>query len=139
MPVLPNHFISHQWLRELKRRGTRTMVAVHFRIPDREAVVVGHYNSAHTPMTAARAAKVIMDAADARGYEVVIPRKVQPREIHAVRDVKQVVGWRYYPGAHGKYLCGCPVCMPRGSIRSRKFKDAFETAMNPERRPRRAG
>ena len=109
------------------------MIGVHFRVPDRELVVVGHYNSAHLEMTAARAARIIMAAPDARGYEVVIPRKIEPKEIHAVRAVNQVVGWRYSPDSHGKYLCGCPVCVPRGSIKGRKVRDKFEAAMNPDR------
>jgi len=133
MPVLPDYFLSHQWVRELKRSGAKTMIGVHFRVPDRELVVVGHYNAAHLEMTAARAARVIREATDARGYEVVIPRKVEPTEIHAVRAVNQIVGWRYYPDSHGKYLCGCPVCVPRGSIKGRKVRDKFEAAMNPGR------
>jgi hypothetical protein len=134
MPVLPNYFTSHQWLRELKRRGAQTMLGVYFRIPDREAVVVGHYNQAHTPMTAARASRVIMEAPDPRGYEVIIPRKIAAKELHAVRPVPQVTGWRYYPGAHGKYVCACPVCVPKGSIKSRTLRDAFEASMKPDRR-----
>src|SRR5688572_16597427 len=139
MPVLPNYFISHQWLRELKRRGAKTMVGVYFRLPDREAIVVGHYNAAHAPMTAARAVRVIMAASDARGYEVVIPRKIEPVDIHAVRPIRQVVGWRYYPDAHGKYLCACPVCVPKGSIKSRRLREAFELSMDPEFRAGRVG
>src|SRR5262252_5945174 len=81
MPVLPNYFVSHQWMRELKRRGPRTMVGVYFKVPDREAVLVGHYGRQHTPMTASRAVRVIMDAADARGYEVLLPRKIEAQEI----------------------------------------------------------
>ncbi len=131
MPVLPNYFVSHQWLRELKRGGSKSMVGVHFRIADREAVVVGHYRAAHEAMTAARAVRLIMAAADARGYEVLIPRKIEPSEIHAIRPVSQVIGWRYYPDAHGKRPCGCPVCIPRGSIKSRRLRDAFEASMNP--------
>jgi hypothetical protein len=139
MPVLPNYFTSHQWLRELKRRGARTLMGVYFRIPDREGVVVGHYNQAHTPMTAARASRVIMEAPDPRGYEVIIPRRIEAKELHGVRPVPQVTGWRYYPGAHGKYLCGCPVCVPKGSIKSRALRDAFEASMNPERGEADAG
>jgi hypothetical protein len=33
MPVLKNFMVGHQWLRELKRNGGRTLCAVHFRIP----------------------------------------------------------------------------------------------------------
>ena len=46
---------------------------------------------------------------------------------------------RYYPDAHGKYVCGCPVCVPPGSIKSRKLRQALETSMNPERSSRGAG
>lgn len=132
MPVLPNYFASHQWLRELKRRGVRSMIGVYFRLPDREPVVVGHHKRAHLPMTCARAAALVMGLADARGYEIFLPRKVEPDEIHAFRSVPQIVGWRYFPDAHGKRVCGRPVCVPRGSIRSRALRDAFEQSLGPE-------
>src|SRR3954465_15440741 len=100
MPVLPNYFISHQWMRELKRRGIRTMVGVHFRLSDREPVLVGHYGLKHTPMSASRAVHVVMDASDARGYEVLIPRKIEAKEIVGIRAVNRVVGWRFHPESH---------------------------------------
>jgi hypothetical protein len=132
MPVLADYFVSHQWLRELKRGGAKTMLAIHFRVPDGETVLVGHYRAAHAAMEAARAIGLIMAAPDARGYEVLIPRKIEPAEIHALRPISQIVGWRYYPEAHGKRPCGCPVCVPRGSIKSRKLRDAFEATMSRE-------
>jgi hypothetical protein len=124
MPVLQSYFVSHQWLRELKRRGMRTLVGVYFRVPDRERVLVGHYNSDHRPMTAAQATQAIMDADDARGYEVIVPREIRARQIHAVRAVSQVVGWRYFPGSHGRNACGCPFCS-RGEIKSKRLRDAY--------------
>lgn len=128
MPVLQDYFASHQWLRELKRKGARLLVGVYFRIPDDEPVVVGHFRDAHTAMPAARAAKVIMDAADPRGYQVVVPRRVRPSEIHAVRTVHNVVGWRYYPEAKGrKVFCGCSVCT-RGEIKAKRLRKAYEAA-----------
>lgn len=127
MPVLPNYFVSHQWMRELKRRGLRTMVGVYFRVPDREAVLVGHYGKQHTPMTASRAVRVIMEAVDARGYEVLLPRKIEAREISAIRAVNRVVGWRFYPDSHGKHVCGCPACS-KGEIKSRRLRQAYEAA-----------
>ena len=62
MPVTRNFYISHQWLRELKRRGQRTLVAVHFRIPDKQIVLVGHYNSEHVAVSAAQASAIVMRA-----------------------------------------------------------------------------
>lgn len=32
VPVTPNFFRTHQWLREMKRRGQRTLVGVYFRL-----------------------------------------------------------------------------------------------------------
>ncbi|MDA0171012.1 hypothetical protein OJ998_18050 [Solirubrobacter taibaiensis] len=110
MPVLPNFFASHQWLRELRRFRSSPLVAVDFLIDDHEGVQVGHYSAAHASMTAAEASAVIMHAEDSRGYEVVIPRAITPKEIAGVRHVPQVVGWRYWPEAHGTPPCPCPVC-----------------------------
>jgi len=129
MPVTRNYFVSHQWLRELKRGGDRTFVAIHFRIPDDEPVQVGHYGRHHLTVTAAEAAKIVMNAGDAQGYEVIIPRAIGSSEIHAVRAVRQVLGWRYFPGSHGRAPCGCPVCQPRGSIRSRKLREKYERSL----------
>jgi len=126
MPVTRNYAVSHQWLRELKRGGQRTFVAVHFRVPDDLLVQVGHYGRTQAAMTASEAVAVILRAGDAEGYEVVIHRTILPSEIHAVREVRQVLGWRYHPGAHGKRPCGCPVCQPPGSIRSRTLRERFE-------------
>jgi hypothetical protein len=72
MPVLPDFFASHQWLRELRRRSHVPLVAIDFVIADDEEVRVGHFSASHTPMTAAEASGVIVGADDPRGYEVVI-------------------------------------------------------------------
>ena len=68
----------------------------------------------------------ILQAGDAQGYEILIPRAIKPGEIHAVRPVPQIIGWRYFPGSHGKRPCGCPICQPRGEIRSRRIRDRYE-------------
>jgi hypothetical protein len=76
MPVLQNFIVSNQWLRELKRRvsGSRTLSAIHFRIPDTETVYMGHYSQEHVEVTAAEAAGAIMHAEDPLGMEIIIPR-----------------------------------------------------------------
>lgn len=127
MPVLADYFASHQWLRELKRRGVRTLVGIHLRIPDEDPVLVGHYRHAHAPMSAAGAARLIMDAADPRGYEVLVPRRIGPDEIQSVRSVNRVVGWRYYPEAKGRKPCRCRACT-RGEIRAARLRAADEDA-----------
>src|SRR5262245_20511213 len=51
LPVLPDYAVTHQWLRELKRRGQRTIVAADFRLASGEMVWVGHYNRPHEEMS----------------------------------------------------------------------------------------
>lgn len=124
-PVLQDFMISHQWLRELKRRGIRTISAVQFRIPDEEPVMVGHYGKEHVETTAAGAFRIFSEHASGMGLQVLIPRKILPSEIVRIYQPPQVTGWRYYPEAKGKKPCGCPACQ-RGDIKSRKIREAYE-------------
>jgi hypothetical protein len=126
MPVLPDFYVSHQWLRELKRWGPPPYVAIDFVVPDSEPVLVGHYNKGHADMTAAQAAGLILHAEDARGYEVVVLRAILPAEIRKARAVPQVVGWRYMPDAHGRPPCGCPVCLAPGSFGAADIRARFD-------------
>jgi hypothetical protein len=126
MPVLPNFVVSHQWLRELKRGGARTLSAVHFRIPDDEIVMFGHYVGEPVAASAAEAAGAIMRAEEPLGMQILVQRAIAAKEIHAFRAVPQTVGWRYFPSAHDVKPCGCPACVRRGAIKSRKLRDAYE-------------
>lgn len=128
MPVLRDHFISHQWLRELKRGGVRTLVGVYFRLPSEETVWAGRYNEPHQQIALGLAVRRLMDLADPLGYEMFIERKITASEITSVRNLPQKIGWRYEPHAHGTKPCGCPVCQPRGSYGGRKIRDAYEPA-----------
>ena len=152
LPVTRNFYVSHQWLRELRRHGGGTIVAVYFRVPDDEPVEVGHYNSLHVPMTAAESAALLLAAetrdpaaerardrqskavqrgrrlpASPEGYEVVIPRRIEPREIIRVKALPQVVGWRHRPGANGTPPCTC-LCCARGEYGIRKLLRRVEEA-----------
>ena len=126
VPVTPNFYVSHQWLRELRRSGQRTICGVYFRIPDEETVHIGHYNENHRAVTATEATAIFMEAENREGYEVLVPRKVESGEIHRVRHLPQVVGWRYIPDAHNRPFCGCVVCVPPGTIRARQKNEAWE-------------
>jgi hypothetical protein len=125
MPVLPAYVLTHQWGRELRRGGVRSVVAVHFRVRDDEDVWVGHYGRTPASTTAAEAAGLIMAAADPRGYEVFIPRKIAAKEINRLRPVNPVTGWRYMPGAHGTPPCACPVCLPAGSYGASRIRARY--------------
>jgi hypothetical protein len=124
VPLTRNFYVSHQWLRELKRRGQGPIAAVYFRIPDEERVWLGHYNQAHRPMTAAEAVAEFLSSEAREGWEVIIPRRIAAREIHRVRSVPQVVGWRYRPGSHGQRPCGCPFCQ-RGLYGARRLREQY--------------
>jgi hypothetical protein len=128
MPITPSYYASYQWLRELKRGGHRTFAGVHFRLRSDESVWVGHYGREHHLVPVGRAIRLFLQQADPRGYQFVVPRRIEPDEIVAVREVSQVVGWRYYPGAHGKRpTCDCPFCLPLGSIKSRKLRERIRS------------
>src|SRR4051794_22600485 len=95
VPVTPNFFLSHQWLRELKRRGAGPIAGVYFRIPDQEQVWVGHYHQSLRWMTAAEAVAEFISSEAREGWEVVVPRRISADEIPRVRSLRQVFGWRY--------------------------------------------
>ena len=123
MPVTRNFYVSHQWLRELKRRGQGPIAGVYFRIPDGESVWVGHYGQAHRQMTAAEAVAEFLAAEGREGWEVIIPRRIEAEEIHRVRALPQIVGWRFSPAAKGKPpFCTCKYCTrgEYGAARLRK-------------------
>jgi len=122
MPVTPNFYVSHQWVRELKQGGQRTLVGVYFRVKDQEEVLVGHYGTPHVRVTAAEAVRIVRDARDARGYEVLIPRRIDPHEILRVRALRQGIGWRYWPESHGKKPCPCECCQ-KGRIKSKSIRE----------------
>lgn len=110
VPVTRNFYVSHQWLRELKRRNAGPLAGVYFRISDDERVWVGHYGQSHQWLTAAQAVAVFDTAERREGWEVVIPRKIESDEVHRTRVLPQVIGWRYFPDAHGTKPCGCGFC-----------------------------
>ena len=125
VPVTRDFYLSHQWLRELKRRGGRTLAAVYFRIPDDELVWVGHYNHAHQPMTAAEVVAVFMAAENREGWEVVVPRRIEAMEIHRTKVLPQILWWRYFPGAKGQPpFCPCAYCT-RGDFGARRLRARF--------------
>ncbi len=126
MPLTPNHLVSHQWLRELKRSGTRQLVGIYLRIPSDEKVWVGHYNQPHQLVTLGEAIRQLNELHDPLGFEMFVCRKVETSEIQKVRSLPQVIGWRHMPHAHGRALCGCPVCLPKGSIKSSALRKRLD-------------
>ena len=125
VPVTQNFLISHQWLRELRRRGVRTFAGIYFRIPDDTTVWLGHYGMKHLEMTAAEAVGAFRAAEDRQGWQVVIPHAIEPKQIHRIRELPQLLGWRYSPTAKGKPpACGCDFCV-RGTYGAAKLRKRF--------------
>ncbi|MFN7924821.1 MAG: hypothetical protein U0Q16_32255 [Bryobacteraceae bacterium] len=121
VPVVPDFTTTHQWARELKRRGTRLLICVQFGVPNDDLVWVGKYNSDKVEMTASEAAAAFRAHTDPMGLEVIIPRKIRPKEIKRIYAAPRVTGWRYYPEAKGKEpFCRCRFCN-RGEIRAQRL------------------
>jgi hypothetical protein len=125
-PVLQNYYQSHQWLRELRRRGIRVISAVQFHVPDGLAAAVGRFDEDHLETTAAEAVRVFMDHSTGLGLEVIFGGSIPADWITRTYTPDQVVGWRYYPESHsdGRKPCGCSYCQ-RGQIKSRKLREAY--------------
>ncbi len=124
-PVLPSYTLTHQWSRELKRWKGRTLVAITFRIPDDETVYARHYLDRPRAMKAAEAAGIIRAADDARGYEIIVPRRIGSEEIVRMSVLPSAIGWRYWPEAKNKPLrtCDCPMCIPIGEVNARHYRE----------------
>ena len=121
VPVVPNYATTHQWARELKRRGVNTLLCVRFGIPDDEFVFIGKYNGEKLQMTASEAAASVLTHTDPMGLEVVVPRKIMAKEITRTYLAPRITGWRYYPEAKGKKpFCHCKFCN-RGEIRAQRL------------------
>ena len=125
LPVTPNFVVSHQWVRELKRRGYRVAVGVYFRVSAEEPVWAGKYNEAKVQMSAGQAAAQLWRE-QTLGFEVILPRSVSASDIESIKALPQKLGWRYFPEAHERGIfCGCECCQ-RGSIKSRRIRLAYE-------------
>lgn len=125
MPVLLNHFVSHQWIRELRRNGANVLVGVYFRLPSTETVWASRFNEEHRRVSLGEAIAEISSLSDPLGYEMFIDRKIEACEILKVRHLPQKIGWRYSPHAHGRKPCGCPACTPRGSYGSARIREEY--------------
>jgi hypothetical protein len=124
-PLTENFVVSHQWMRELRRRRGQSLLAARIRVDDAEPVLVGKYNEEHVQVHAAEAIGIARKHQDPMGLEVILPRSVKPKEIESVYRPPKVVGWRYYPAARGRRPCGCPYCQ-KGEPFGKRLREAYE-------------
>lgn len=122
MPVLPNFYVSHQWLRELKRSGAKTFVGVYFKAPSSEMVYAGKYNQRHRHIPLGEAIKEIMESEDPLGYELIFNRKIASSEIFKLKHLPQKIGWRYAPQSHNTKPCNCEYCL-KGTIKGKRTQE----------------
>ena len=121
VPIVPSYATTHQWARELKRSGVKTLICVQFRISNDELVFVGKYNGEKATMSAADATAAVLEHTDPMGLEVIVPRRIMPKEITRTYLAPRITGWRYYPDAKGnKPFCHCKFCN-RGEIRAQRL------------------
>ena len=128
-PMLQSYTVTHQWLRELKRNGMRTMVAVSVRLRTDCMVFVGRYNGEHRRVPLGHAIQIIMKEPDPRGWQIIVPHAIDRGSIHEVRATPQVVGWRYFPESHekGPWKCLCDYCWSgtKGGIKVQRLRKAL--------------
>jgi hypothetical protein len=107
---------THQWLRELKRSGVKSIHAIQFNLAPDTMVQIGRYNGDHIEVTASAAARIFHDHVDGLGLEVIVPRRVSASAIQIIYVPSQILGWRIHPEAKGKKpFCSCRYCN-RGEI-----------------------
>ena len=125
MPVMQSFYLSHQWLRELKRRGVKTFVGVYFKVDNKTKVFAGRYNLGHEYIELGKAIKEIQSLKDPLGYEIIIDRKIEAKEIDKIRNLPQNVGWRYMPNSNGQKPCSCDYCIRR-TIKASRIREKYE-------------
>ena len=69
---------------------------------------------------------------DPRGLEIMVTRRIAPREIVRERTLPKAIGWRYMPWAKGRPMntCDCPVCMPRGEVKAKRYRERVYKRMD---------
>ncbi len=88
------------------------MVAVHLSLLRAEPVHVGRYGKPHELRTLSEAMAWVRR--NPAGAQIVIPRSILRREICAVREVSQLVGWVETPESRSHYDCVCIMCLSPG-------------------------
>lgn len=90
-------------------------------------VYAGKYNEEHRHISLGEAIKEIMSLDDPLGYELIVDRKIEAKEVEKIRILPQKLGWRYFPSSHNKKpTCSCPICIASGSIKGKRLRDKIE-------------
>ncbi|MEZ5598901.1 MAG: hypothetical protein R3E84_21425 [Pseudomonadales bacterium] len=93
MPLIPDRTVVFQWRGDLGHHGSRSLVAVQFRLPDGYPVRLGHYGALSEPTTAAEASgrlRVLATHGKAKGVQVVFADRVPPGWIRRITPLSPV-------------------------------------------------
>ena len=132
MPVIPDFYATHQWIRELKQyKSGNEIIAVYFKVPDEELVFCGKYNETIVKTKASDTHNKFLNLEDKMGFQTIISRKIYSTEITKIKNLPQIIGWRHFPKSHERKRCLCPACLSKGSYNSinakkLKVKDLFK-------------
>ena len=102
LPVTGDFIATHQWARELKRRGWHRALAVYFRMPGATPVRAGRYNEPHEALSLGAAIAGYLARGQPCGYEIIFATKVPRRSILKTKPLHRPPGWRYFPEAKGR-------------------------------------
>lgn len=58
------------------------------------------------------------------GYEIIIDRKIEAKEIDKIKSLPQNIGWRYKPRANGLKPCGCDYCI-KSTIKGNRVRQKY--------------
>ena len=123
MPVIPDFYATHQWVRELKQyKSGNEIVAVYFKIPDEELIFCGKYNEEIIKLKASNTHNKFMNLEDKMGFQAIINRKIFPNEVTKIKGIPQIIGWRHFPKSHERKRCLCPACLSKGAYNSINLK-----------------
>jgi hypothetical protein len=136
MPVIPDFYATHQWVREIKQYNSgNNIIAIYFRIPDDEILFCGKYTEEMICVKATETHKIYTSKEDKMGFQAILTRKVSKNEITKIKNISQITGWRHYPKSHEKKRCLCPACLSKGSfnynnIQKNNLKELFKKLRN---------
>ncbi len=135
MPVTQNYWITHQWLREMRRFTQSQILGVYFTVPDEERILAGHYSEQPHSVLASNAQNALRLRPE--GFQVIIPHSIANNQISRIKNLPQVTGWKFHPAAKGERICFCPACIVSNStgstrIKKQRIKDIARSIANED-------
>ena len=109
MPVIPDYYATHQWVREIKQYSSgNIIIAIYFKIQDDENVLCGKYTEKLIETKAAEAHNIFISLEDKMGFQTIVLRNISKNEIVKIKNISQIFGWRHFPKSHEKKTMSMP-------------------------------